>query len=385
MSSLPAAYAAAVSAGTVVPPRYGEASLTDVIPSVLAALGVEAMTNVLGLPSAHRYVVLLIDGLGWNLLHRYADEAPYLAALAADGRTVTASVPATTSTSLVTLGTGVPPGVHGVVGYTMAVPGTDQLLNTLRWDTTVEPLAWQPHTTAFERAEEAGVAVTTVSRKAFQGTGLTVAGLRGGDYVPADSAGQRIDRAVVASERGTRSLVYLYEGDLDWTAHRDGAHSAAWRHQLATIDAFVARLRKALPADAVLVITADHGMVDVPFDRRVDVDSDPALRRGVYLVGGDPRMRYLYTEAGATDEVVAAWRSRLGPDALVLTRGEAVDAGWFGPVEDRVLPRLGDVLIASLGDTAVECRNAFPTEPTLLGLHGSLTPDEMIVPLLIAV
>jgi hypothetical protein len=150
------------------------------------------------------------------------------------------------------------------------------------------------------------------------------------------------------------------------------------------IDAFVARLRAALPADAVLVVTGDHGMVDVPFDRRVDVDSDPRLRAGVYLVGGDPRLRYLYTEPGAADDVVAAWRDRLGPAAMVLTRDDAVSRGWFGPVDDRVLPRLGDVMIASLDDVAVVCAAAFPMEASLLGWHGSLTADEMLVPLLIA-
>ncbi|MGH3489539.1 MAG: alkaline phosphatase family protein [Actinopolymorphaceae bacterium] len=366
-------------------PKYGEAALSDLLASALGGLGVDGARNPLGLPPSRRYVLLLVDGLGWNLLQTYAAEAPYLATLADNGgRPLTAPVPSTTSTSLVSLGTGRAPGEHGVVGYTMVVPGTGQLLNTLRWNTTVEPLVWQPYPTLFEQAERAGVAVTAVSRKAFRGSGVTVAGLRGGEYAAADSAGQRIAYAVDAVARGATSLVYLYEGDLDWTGHRDGCHSAAWRHQLAVIDGFVSRLRGALPADTTLLVTGDHGMLDVPYDRRVDVDSDPRLRAGVYLVGGDPRLRYLYTENGAADDVVAAWRDRLGHEALVLTRDEAVGRGWFGRVEDRVLPRIGDVVIASLGDLAVECNAVFPTEASLLGWHGSLTADEMLVPLLIA-
>jgi hypothetical protein len=375
-----------VQPDALVPPRYADAALSDLVPSTLAGMGLEGGPgNVVGLPPARRYVVLLVDGLGYNLLQTYAEHAPYLASLqGAGGRVLTSAVPSTTSTSLVSLGTGLVPGIHGVVGYTMAVPGTDQLLNTLRWNTSVEPLVWQPYPTVFERAEQAGVAVTTVSRKAFRGSGVTVAGLRGGEYEAADSAGQRIARAVEASARAPRSLVYLYEGDLDWTGHRDGCHSASWRHQLAVIDAWVARLRQALPADAVLLVTGDHGMLDVPFDSRVDVDSDPALRAGVVLVGGDPRLRYLYTEHGADEDVAACWRERLGPDALVLLREEAIGRGWFGPVEDRVRPRLGDVVIAALGSVAVECNAVFPNEATLLGWHGSLTADEMLVPLLVA-
>jgi Type I phosphodiesterase / nucleotide pyrophosphatase len=375
-----------VEPDALVSPRYADAALSDLVPSTLAGMGLEGGPgNVVGVPPAPRYVVLLVDGLGFNLLQTYAEHAPYLASLqSSGGRVLTSAVPSTTSTSLVTLGTGLVPGVHGVVGYTMAVPGTDQLLNTLRWNTSVEPLVWQPYPTVFERAEQAGVAVTTVSRKAFRGSGVTVAGLRGGEYEAADSAGQRIARAVDASARAPRSLVYLYEGDLDWTGHRDGCHSASWRHQLAVIDAWVARLRQALPADAVLLVTGDHGMLDVPFGSRVDVDSDPALRAGVVLVGGDPRLRYLYTEHGAAEDVAACWRERMGPDALVLLREEAIGRGWFGPVEDRVRPRLGDVVIAALGSVAVECNAVFPNEATLLGWHGSLTADEMLVPLLVA-
>lgn len=371
----------------LVTPRYGEGALSDLVPSVLAGLGVPGETDRLGLPPARRYVVLLIDALGWELLRRHAEDAPYMSSLLSEGRVLTSGVPSTTATSLACVGTGLAPGQHGVVGYTMAVPGTDQLLNTLRWDTTVEPRRWQPYPTAFERAADHGVAMTSVAKKAFRGSGITVAGLRGGAYLEADSVGQRTVRVTEASERAARSLVYVYEGDLDWTGHREGCDSAALRHQLAVIDAAVARTRQALPADAVLLVTGDHGMVDIPFSARLDVESEPALFAGVRLVGGDPRLRYLYTENGAAEDVAGVWRQRLtdyGADAVVLTRAEAVDRGWFGPVEERVRDRLGDVIIASLGRTAVECQRYFPNETKLLGWHGSLTADEMLVPLLIA-
>ncbi len=373
----------AAPAGVVLP-RYGAGALSDVVPSALAALGVEGERDLLSLPPAGRYVVLLVDGLGWHLLHANAEDAPFLTGPGRVRRSLTVGAPSTTSTSLASLGTGLAPGRHGVVGYTMAVPGTDRLLNTLRWDTTVEPLVWQPHQTAFERGARAGVAVTTVSRKAFRGSGITVAGLRGGDFAPADSAGQATAATVEASRRGDRSLVYLYEGDLDWTGHREGVNAPAWRHQLSAVDHFAARLRASLPADVVLLVTGDHGMVDVPQEHRVDVDSAPQLRAGVRMVGGDPRLRYLYTDSGAADDVLAAWRERLGDGALVLSRDEAIAAGWFGEVEDRVRPRIGDVVIAALGTTAVECRRDFPMEPLMVGWHGSLTPAEMLVPLLVA-
>jgi Type I phosphodiesterase / nucleotide pyrophosphatase len=365
---------------TFVLPSYGDGALSDLLPSALSALSGEA--NVLSLPIARRYVVLLIDGLGWNLLLSHASDAPYLHSLALRSRSVTCGVPSTTATSLVSLGTGLVPGAHGVVGYTSLIPGTQRLLNALHWD-GVAPVSWQPHPTLFEGAASSGVAVTSVGRKSFSGSGLTIAGLRGGAYLAADSFGQRLAGAADASSRATPSLVYVYDGDLDWTGHRDGCRSEAWRHQLAVVDAFASRLRAALPSDAVLVVTGDHGMVDVPPSSRVDVDAVPSLRAGVALVGGDPRLRYLYTLPGAASDVLARWRSELGSQVVALSRAEAVAAGWFGPVEPRVLPRLGDVIVAAADDFAIQCLSAFPMEDQLVGWHGSLTADEMLVPLLI--
>ena len=371
----------------VVLPRYGESSLADLLPSVRSALtGVGP--NVLGLPPARRYVVALVDALGWELLSAYRSDAPYLASLLERGTALTSAAPSTTAVSLASLGTGTVPGRHGVVGYTMADPArSGAVLNTLSWDSASPPQEWQPYRTEFQAAQEAGIAMTSVGRRSFEGSGLTIAGLRGGRYVAADSTGQRIDRVLrAATDASGPSLVYVYDGDLDWTGHRDGCESDSFRHQLAVVDASLRRLRAGLPSDAVLLVTGDHGMVDIPFDSRVDVDSDRQLRAGVWLVAGDPRMRYLYTLPEiAVDEVVARWRQRLGEQALVLSRDEAIEAGWFGSVEDRVRPRIGDVVIASLDRIAVQCAAQFPAEPRLLGWHGSLTSAEVLVPLLLDV
>ena len=122
---------------TPVLPAYGGGALADVLPSVAGARAVPGEHNVLDLPPAPRYAVLLLDGLGWNLLRRNAETAPYLSSLAA--RSLTAGVPSTTAASLTSLGTGLPPGQHGIVGFTSRVPGTDTLLDALRWDQPVDP------------------------------------------------------------------------------------------------------------------------------------------------------------------------------------------------------------------------------------------------------
>jgi hypothetical protein len=372
-----------------VEPAYGSGSLTDVLPSVGVALGVPMAAGrspVLDLPAAPAYVVFLIDGLGSELLARYAHAAPYLSSLLTDHNTGTAGVPSTTATSLTSLGTGLPPGAHGVVGFTSRIPGSDRLLNALFWDKDIDPVQWQPHPTTFMTLAAAGVGVTTVNKREFRDSGLTLAAQRGGEYVGADRIGERIAAAVTASAPASiaaPALTYLYDGDLDWTGHRYGVASSQWLQQLASIDAEAEQLREALPSSVRIVVVADHGMVDSPEHHRIDVDHEPDLRDGVVLLGGEARFRHVYCAGGAVTDVVDRWSELLGDRALVLTREAAIQRGWFGPVTAPVLPRLGDVVVACRDDWGIFSSVDFAYELTLVGLHGSLTPVEMRIPLMV--
>jgi hypothetical protein len=367
-----------------VEPAYGSRSLADVLPAVSRALGAAPGSGAatLDLPPAPAYVVFLVDGLGADLLTSHAHAAPYLASLLRPEAVVTAGVPSTTATSLTSLGTGLTPGVHGVVGFTSRVPGSDRLLNALFWDKDVDPIQWQPHQTGFQTLAAAGVHVTTVNKREFRGSGLTVAAHRGGDWVDADRVGERVAGAVAAAST-TPSFTYLYDGDLDWTGHRYGVASAQWLQQLAMIDAEAEQLRDAMPGHARLVVVADHGMVDSPENRRVDLDEEPAYRQGVVLIGGEARFRHVYCAGGAVPEVAACWTELLGDRAEVLTRDQAIARGWFGKVSASVLPRIGDVVAAAHDDWGLFSPVDFPYELRLVGLHGSLTPVEMRIPLLV--
>jgi hypothetical protein len=370
-----------------VEPAYGSRSLVDVLPAVGAAIGVQhrpgAPTSAaLLLPEAPAYVVFLVDGLGARLLERYADAAPYLSSLLATQQPGTAGVPSTTATSLSSLGTALPPGAHGLVGFTSRIPGTDRLLNALSWDRKVDPKEWQPHATAFTGLRLNGATVTVINKREFRSSGLTVAAQRGADFVGADRVGERIAAAVAGSTERP-SLTYLYDGDLDWTGHRYGLASAQWLQQLVMVDAEAEQLRDSLPPDVRLLVVADHGMVDSPPESRIDVDREVVLRDGLALIGGEARFRHLYCRNGAVPDVAATWRSVLGDRADVLTRDEALARGWFGPVEAHVLPRLGDVIVACRGNHAVVSTVDFSYESSLIGLHGSLSPDEMLIPLLV--
>ena len=359
-------------------PAYGHGSLADLTPSVLAALGVAGHTNVLDLPALPRACVLLVDGLGWELLRAHPAEAPYLHALA--GRALTAGFPATTATSLGSLGTGRPPGAHGLLGYQVAIPGEGRLLNCLRWDDGIDPVTWQPSPTVFEQAAAAGVATAHVAAGAYDGSGLTRAVYRGARYVPADALGPLVAAAEHAVREGERSFVTVYHSELDSTGHLYGSRSPAWRHHLAFVDLLARRLAEAMPPDAALYVTADHGMTDP--DARVDVDGEPELRAGVALLGGEPRARHVYAVQGAATDVLAVWRERLAGQAWVMSREEAIAADLFGPVGPRMAERVGDVVAVPHADLAIVATEAEPLESSLIGMHGSLVPADQLVPLL---
>ena len=363
-------------------PRYGESTLADLGCSVLASLGVGSAPNPLQLPPADRACLLVVDGLGWELLRDHQAAAPFLSELTVTGRPLASGFPATTATSLASLGTGRPPGQHGVLGYQVAVPGQGRLLNSLRWDQRVDPVDWQPGSTIFERAAEAGISAFRVAHSALGWTGLSLAILRGAHVLAADTFGALAAQAAAALRRSDRTLVMVYHGELDATGHVFGCSSDAWRYHLGHVDKLAEQLAGALPPGTVLYVTADHGMVDVPPQDRVDVAAVPGLRAGVALLGGEPRARHVYARPGAAGDVLAAWREILGHRAWVASRDEAIADGWFGPVDPVLAPRIGDIVAAPAGSWAVVATKAEPRESALIGMHGSLTPADQLVPLL---
>jgi len=363
-------------------PRYGESTLADLACSVLASLGVGAEPNPLHLPPADRTCLLVVDGLGWELLREHPAAAPFLSELAVTARPLAAGFPATTATSLGSLGTGRPPGQHGLLGYQVAVPGEGRLLNALRWDNRVDPVVWQPGSTIFERAADAGISAFRVAHSALGRTGLSTATMRGAEVLGADTFGALVGEAAAALRRSDRALAMVYHGELDLTGHVFGSASDAWRYHLGHVDKLAEQLAGALPPGTALHVTADHGMVDVPPQDRIDADAVPALRAGVALLGGEPRARHVYARSGAAGDVLAAWRELLGHRAWVASRDEAIADGWFGPVDPLLAPRIGDVVAAPAGPSAVVATKAEPRESALIGMHGSLTPADQLVPLL---
>jgi hypothetical protein len=374
-------------------PPYGAASLADVLPGTATALGVPVERGDLpadplhlteALAGARKIMVLLVDGLGADLLRAHEDLAPTLAGLDGPAGDLSAPCPSTTPVSLATLGTGLPPGSHGILGFVTDIPGENRLLNHVQWRDDPDPDVWQAQRTVFEQAQAAGVPTTAVGPYTYAGSGLTRAVYRGATYTGAVSHGDLSALALGALAATPRALVYGYVPELDLTGHVRGVDSASWRAQLALVDRLVEQLLVGLPDDAALLVTADHGMLDVPAGTRFDIDTEPALADGVRVVAGEPRARYVHAEAGARDDVLARWREVLGDRAWVASRDEAAASGVFGPVDGALAARIGDVVALARGSWALVTPEREPGPSRLAAYHGSLTATELAIPLLAA-
>jgi hypothetical protein len=366
--------------------KTGRPHLTDVMTSCLAALSGSA--NSLALPDVDRAVVVLIDGLGTSVLKARAGHARALVKRLDATSSIESGFPTTTAAALASLTTGVQPGEHGMIGYSVRDSANDRVVKQLSgWDSRMDPLSWQPIPTVFERAQLAGFSAAVIGPARYRSTGFTTAVLRGAEYLAGASVADRVDQA----ERwlrttGRRGIAYLYVPELDSAGHAHGSQSHEWTDKLETVDGAIAELDRLLRPREGMLVTGDHGMIDIPMTSHIYIDRVPALVDGVRFIAGEPRCLQLYVEPDAsaqrTESLLAAWRNVEGDRAWIVSRDEAIDAGWFGAVREAVLPRIGDVIVAARKNVAYYDGRAPSTAHPMIGQHGSWTPEEIQVPLL---
>jgi hypothetical protein len=374
---------AAPSGGPPEPvlPAYGGACLSSVVPALMDRHRDAPAWLPAPARDARQVVLLVLDGFGWASLQAAAASLPVLAA--GQGGPITSVAPSTTATALTSLATGTPPAQHGVVGYRLQLGpaanghGPGEVMNVLRWRSDRGDLRRRVPAGRFQPvAPFGGEPVPVVTRSEFASTGFSAAHLAGTRMV-----GWSVPSTLVVETRRLlregEPFVYVYYDGLDKVAHERGL-GEHYVEELRTVDRIVADLVDALVPGAALVVTSDHGQVDVGMSARMP---GPELLAGVEMFSGEGRFRWLHVRDGALDDVVAAATEAHGHEAWVHTRDELVTAGWFGgPLAPEVAARLGDVAIVAHAPVAF-LDPADTGETRLAARHGSLTAAEMWVPL----
>lgn len=358
-------------------PDYGGGCLSSVVPALLGRAAAAVAPAWLPAPAveADQIVLLVLDGLGWEQLQARPHLAPTLAAMA--GGPITTVAPSTTATALTSLTTGSVPADHGVVGYRMRVPG-GQILNVLRWTTSAgDARKSVPPDTLQPLEPFGGTKPAVVTRADFASTGFSVAHLHGvrlHGWRALSTLAVHVRRLMADGE----AFVYAYYPGIDTVAHEYG-FGEFYDAELALADRLAGELAASLPPGAALVVTSDHGQVDVG-DRVYPVHPEAAALCS--QLSGEGRFRWLHARPGLAGRMAEVARHRHGADAWVLTRAEAEAAGWFGgPLPQEVASRLGDVVLAARSPVAF-ADPADTGEMRLVCRHGSLTAAEMLVPLL---
>jgi len=353
-------------------------SLADVVPNCLDALAGHG--NRMGLPRVQKAVVVVVDGLGHELLSSHAGHARTLARRLPHDPAIGAGFPTTTVAALATLTTGESAGRHGLVGYRSYDPVHDRVVNQLSGWEGLDPRSWQRVPTLFESAATRRVRSVAIAHPRYVDSAFTGAVLRGAEFAGAADAASRVATLARALGEPGPALIYYYVPDLDVAGHAKGVASGEWIGALEALDAELGEVVGVLGPRHGLVVTADHGMVDVPeHAHRIPA---LALLDGVRHVAGEPRCLQLHLDDAVDVEALAdRWRASEGKRAWVATRDEAIAAGWFGAVDAEVRPRIGELLVAARG---VHAYYVDPGDKArgMVGQHGSLTPAETAIPLL---
>lgn len=356
-----------------VVPDYAGGCVCNVVPALLGTTPEFAPWLPPLLADASQVVLLVLDGLGHEQLTERSAHAPTLAGM--QGGAIDTVAPSTTATALTSIATGTTPGVHGVIGYRIAEQG--EVLNVLRWNTPQGDARTRIPPEELQLVEPfCSQRPPTVTKAEFDGSGFTRAHLRGtrpNGYRVVSTMFVELRRLLAAGE----PFVYTYYEGLDKVAHEYGL-GEYYTAELAAVDDIVAEVCALLPPGAAVVVTADHGQVDVG-DRVLELD--PAIRPHLAMQSGEGRFRWLHARSGRSRQLFEAAQAHRDV-AWVLERDDIIEQGWFGPeVTDQARRRLGDVALVARDPVAFnDPRDTGPFQ--LVGRHGSVTPAEMRVPLL---
>jgi hypothetical protein len=379
-------------------PDYHGASLVNLMTSIAGAFGASLPYAPLAVPlaeleRARTVILLVIDGLGDHWLAEHAPNG----ALRAHRRAAMDSVfPSTTATAITTFLTGLAPAQHALTGWFMHLREigavTAILPLTLRAGGQSIAVQGLPPAGLFAHAPLAArlpVASFVVSPKSIADSPFNVFHCGPATRVRYGTIEEMVDALVRITRSGRgRQYVYAYYPEVDACAHDHGMASRRTQAEVERADrAFGALLQELRGTDSVVVATADHGFVDSPPARQIELDRHPALADTLVLpLCGEPRVAYAYVHPERTEAFERA------VDGVLEGRGQArrstdlIAAGAFGPgtPHPRLADRVGHYAIVMADDWTLRDRVLGERRHPQIGAHGGTSECEMRVPLVVA-
>ena len=385
----------AFDSGELVRPGGGSVSLVDVARAVGHLNGADirpsahssAVVDLIGGPD--HLVFVLADGLGLSTLEQLPRDSFLRGHLAAE---ITTVFPSTTASALTTLATGEWPARHAVTGWWTHLPEIDGAATILHFtrrsdDLPLERLGVLPERVFPVPAIRAGAERDTAALVPEEvATGAYSTYLFGPDGARGYGSVEDAVETAASFVRGSagRTSTYLYFPHVDSAAHQYGASHDAARQALRLLDGALAGLGRALGDRGRIVVTADHGLLDTRPDAAHTVtDSDPLVRTLRHPPSGDVRALYMHCRDGMEPETREVFRERLGGRFFLVGVDEAESLELFGPgpIPPETRRRVGDLIAISRGADVIQ---HLPYASPMVGQHSGLTPDEMMIPLIVA-
>jgi hypothetical protein len=377
---LPAAVANLASMLPSVPKSFGR--LSEAYLSALLAL--DGKTNPLSLIAKQSYAVILVDGLGVANIKAAGGHAGFLNQKLANSKSLFSGFPTTTATSLASFATGKQSGEHAFIGYRVFDRQHSKAINLLNdLGPDLPPRRYQELETISEQGVAAGKRMITVGPGEYEASGFTQATMPASKYMPAKTIEERF--AIASSELAKPgTLIYLYVPELDQLAHRFGTSSQKWLNTIEELDSVLGGFTKSLPKSAGAILTADHGVIDVPKSSHVYLDEYDSMK-DLVMIGGDPRVGFAYFDSSV--DLTAKRKSiesELGSLVDVASVQELVETGWYQPLSSTAEVVAPDLVLLPKADRVIYHRDfAKPKSLEMIGQHGGMSKAEWEVPLLV--
>lgn len=349
-----------------------------------AYLALDSADNPLKLVKKKSYLVVLVDGLGTSNIKFAAGHAPFLNQKLRSARSLFAGFPSTTTSSLTSMATGVSNGSHAVLGHRVYDRSIRQNINFLNdLGTELDPREYQDLETVSEKAASQGVTISTIGPSEYDGSGFTMATMPNANYIAASSFQERLAAAKKALTL-SNSLTYLYFPELDQIAHRYGSKSQNWLDALEELDSELAKFSRSLGATEGVILTADHGVMDVSVDRHIYLDEFDCFK-DLEQIGGDPRVGFLYyPESVEMRSKRKQISEAIGNVSEVVTIDELIDAQWLAKLSPQASLLAPDLVLLPKSDRVVYHRGFAKARSLLMiGQHGGMTQAEWEVPLIV--